>query len=158
MQQPFEMLNSEHLRVEDVDLHRLELTVRCGKGAKGRKVPLSEPAGMWLESYFAKGRPALLRDPDTDFLFLNRWGRPLKKDSVCNLVRGHAEAAKLPMRVTPHVLRHACATHMLARRAGLRHLQRFLGHASASSTERYTRVEVSDLREVMMRCHPREGS
>ena len=145
------------LNIEDVDLHRLEVVVKCGKGGKGRRVPLSEPAAVWLEEYLVEGRPALEREYSGEVLFLNAWGRPLKGETLCEIVRRHAEAAELPMKVTPHVLRHACATHMLARQAGLRHLQRFLGHANSSSTERYTRVEVSDLREVMMRCHPRES-
>ena len=146
------------LRIEDLDLHRLELTVRCGKGNKGRRVPLTEPAACWLEAYLSKGRPALVRELADDTLFLNRWGRPLRGESLAEIVARHAAAAELPVKVTPHILRHACATHMLARKAGLRHLQRFLGHASASSTERYTRVEVSDLREVVLQCHPRENS
>jgi len=146
------------LRIEDLELHRLELKVRCGKGNKGRRVPLTEPAACWLEAYLSKGRPALLREFSQDTLFLNRWGRPLRGESLAEIVSRHATAAELPVKVTPHILRHACATHMLARKAGLRHLQRFLGHASASSTERYTRVEISDLREVILQCHPRENS
>ena len=145
------------LAIADIDLYRLELLVRCGKGRKWRRVPMGEPAAVWLEAYLSKGRPAMLREPSEDRLFLNRWGRPLRGESLSEIVRRHAEAARLPMKVTPHILRHSCATHMLARKAGLRHLQRLLGHASASSTERYTRVEISDLREVFLRCHPRES-
>jgi site-specific recombinase XerD len=66
------------------------------------------------------------------------------------------QAAGLDKRVTPHILRHSCATHMLARGAGLRQLQVMLGHASASTTQRYTRVEIADLHKVLARCHPRE--
>lgn len=146
------------LIVEDLDLHRLEVLVKCGKGGKGRRVPMSEVAAIWLEAYLVKGRPMLQRDLQVESLFLNSWGRPLKGETLCDIVRRHAEAAELSVKVTPHVLRHACATHMLARKAGLRHLQRLLGHVNVSSTERYTRVEVSDLREVMMQCHPRENS
>lgn len=144
------------LSLEDLDLHRLEVRVRCGKGSKGRKAPLSEVAAAWLEAYLMKSRPLLEREA-CQTLFLNRWGRPLKRETLCELVKRYAEEAKLPMKVTPHVLRHACASHMLARRAGLRHLQKLLGHANVSTTQRYTRVEVSDLREVMKRCHPRES-
>lgn len=144
------------LRLEDVDLHRLELRVRCGKGSKGRVLPLGEPAALWMEAYLVKSRPWLLRD-DTELLFLNSLGRPLRRESLTDLVRLAAERAGLPMKVTPHTLRHCTATHMLARKAGLRQLQRLLGHANLSSTERYTRVEITDLREVFLRCHPRES-
>jgi len=144
------------LRMGDIDLHRLEVRIRRGKGQKERVVPLGEPAAVWSEAYLTRSRPHLARDTTDDVLFLNQWGRPFTSEVLANTVSRHAVAARLPMKVTPHVLRHACATHMLARKAGLRHLQRLLGHASTTTTERYTRVEVSDLREVFLRCHPRE--
>ena len=70
------------------------------------------------------------------------------------IVARNAERAGLPMRVTPHVLRHCCATHMLANDMRLRHLQEFLGHASPSSTQVYTRVEISDLKQAHQAYHP----
>lgn len=72
------------------------------------------------------------------------------------MVRGIARRTGVKKAVTPHVLRHSCATHMLRHGAGLRQLQELMGHASPESTQRYTRVEVSDLRRVLQRCHPRE--
>ena len=145
------------LEIKDVDLHRLEIRVRFGKGKKQRRVPLGEPAATWIEAYLARGRNFLVREQSGNVLFLNRCGRPLQGESLAELVRRHAESAKLPMRVTPHILRHCCATHMLARGSSLRHLQYMLGHSSSTVTERYTRVELSDLREVFLRCHPRES-
>ena len=145
------------LRTEDLDLHRLQIRVNNGKGKKQRNVPLGEPASVWLEAYIKSSRPHLIRN-ETDVLFLNRWGRPFTGEVLAELVRGYAKKVGLPMKVTPHILRHCCATHMLAHGAGLRHLQKFLGHAHSTTTERYTRVEVSDLREVFLRCHPRELS
>jgi integrase/recombinase XerD len=145
------------LQLADLDLVRMEVRVECGKGRKGRVVPLGEPAACSIEAYLREGRPWLVRDPDTKLVFLNSLGRVLSAELLTELVREHAEAARLPSKVTPHTLRHACATHMLARRAGLRHLQQLLGHASADTTRRYTRVEISDLREEHRRCHPREA-
>ncbi len=145
------------LKIRDVDLHRLEVRVLFGKGKKQRIIPLGEPAAAWIEAYLARGRELLVREKSGDVLFLNRWGRPLQGESLAELVRRHAEGAKLPMKVTPHILRHCCATHMLARKASLRHLQHMLGHSSSEVTDRYTRVEVTDLREVFLRCHPRES-
>ena len=144
------------LEVDHLDLVRLQLRVEHGKGRKGRMVPLGEPAAQWLEAYLRDGRPWLLREPFPATLFLNSLGRMLSREALSELVRDQAEKAGLPGKVTPHILRHCCATHMLARRAGLRHLQQLLGHASADTTKRYTRVEISDLREVHQRCHPRE--
>jgi integrase/recombinase XerD len=144
------------LELHQLDLVRLEVRIESGKGRKGRLVPLGEPAAQWLEKYLSQGRPWLVRDPDTKPVFLNSLGRVLSAELLAEIVRDYAQAAELPNKVTPHTLRHACATHMLARRAGLRHLQQLLGHASADTTRRYTRVEISDLREEHRRCHPRE--
>lgn len=146
------------LEVDHVDLARLQLRVEHGKGRKGRMVPLGEPAAQWLQTYLRDGRPWLMREPFPTTLFLNSLGRVLSREALAEMVREHAQKAGLRGKVTPHTLRHCCATHMLARRAGLRHLQQLLGHASADTTKRYTRVEISDLREVHQRCHPRETS
>jgi integrase/recombinase XerD len=129
--------------------------VRRGKGGKSRVVPLGEEACAWLEEYLRRGRPRLLRG-SSPWLFLTRKGRPVNRAHLAWIVRQAAARAGLGKHVTPHVLRHCCATHMLRRGAGLRHLQELLGHSLASSTQRYTRIEVSDLRKVLARCHPRE--
>jgi integrase/recombinase XerD len=145
------------LSIEDLDLHRLEVRILKGKGQKGRVLPVGEPAALWIERFLQKSRPHLVADPYEESLFVNSRGLPLSGEVLSKLVSAYAKKAKLSMKVTPHVLRHACATHMLARRAGIRYLQKFLGHAAATTTERYTRVEISDLREVYLRCHPREN-
>ena len=148
--------NSElcDLRCQDVDLSRLELRILNGKGGKARVLPLGEPAGAWVEEYLANGRPWLIRKP-VPWLLVGWRGKQLGREDLTKLVRRNAEKAGLP-RITPHLLRHCCATHMLRNRAGLRHLQTLLGHSSAETTQRYTRVEITDLREVHQRCHPRE--
>ena len=145
------------LELDQVDLVRLEARIECGKGRKGRVVPFGEPAARRIEAYLRDGRPWLVRDSNTKPVFLNTLGRTLSAELLSELVREHAKKAGLSERVTPHVLRHCCATHMLARRAGISHLQQLLGHSSADTTRRYTRVEISDLREVHRRCHPREA-
>lgn len=144
------------LRLSHLDLGQGELRVVSGKGDKSRVTPLGETAGHWLERYLAEGRPVLARACSRDAVFLSWRGRRLGTKSICDLVKKHARAAGLTKRVTPHHLRHCCATHMLRRGAGLRHLQSLLGHATVETTQRYTRVEISDLRQVHRRCHPRE--
>ncbi len=146
------------LALGDVDTQRLEVRVREGKGGKGRVVPLGEPAAAWVEEYLRGGRGFLLQSQDSGKLFLTYQGKPLTRVSaLTQMVRKYAELAGLPQRVTPHILRHCCATHMLARQARLRHLQELLGHASANTTQRYTRVDFSELRESHRRFHPRES-
>ncbi len=145
------------LDLEHLDLVRREVRVECGKGGKGRVLPLGEPACEALEMYLREGRPWLVRDVENRALFLNRLGRRMRGEMLSDVVKKLAEEAGLGLKITPHKVRHCCATHMLARKAGLRHLQQLLGHASAESTRRYTRVEISDLREEHRRCHPREA-
>lgn len=145
------------LELADVDLARLWVRVLHGKGDKQRMVPLGEPAAAWVEEYLRRGRGFLLRDgPDPGYLFLTLRGQRLSGESLGKLVKKHAEAAGLK-KVTPHLLRHCCASHMLAREARLRYLQELLGHASADTTQRYTQVQLADLRAVHQRCHPRES-
>ena len=146
------------LEVGDVDLSRLEIRVHRGKGARSRVVPLGEPAAAWVEEYLKSARGFLLGRREHGFLFCTFRGGPFKKSGHLGIiVTAHAVAAGLTKHVTPHTLRHCCATHMLARRAGVRHLQELLGHASPSSTEIYTRVEISDLKEAHRLYHPRES-
>lgn len=143
------------LRLDDVGLERGELRIARGKGNKSRMVPLGEEAVLWLDEYLREGRPQLVRDTAVLAVFLTWRGRPLTREILSEIVLRCAGKAGLPP-VTPHQLRHCCATHMLRHGAGLRHLQELLGHASATTTQRYTRVELSDLRRVLRRCHPRE--
>lgn len=146
------------LEVGDVDLARLQVRVRQGKGGRPRLVPLGEPAAAWIEEYLKGARALLLGQREHGFLFVTFRGGPFKKAGHLGVVvTGHAKAAGLDKHVTPHTLRHCCATHMLARKAGLRHLQELLGHASPSSTQIYTRIELSELKEAHRLFHPREG-
>ena len=146
------------LEVGDVDLARMQLRVQRGKGGKPRNVPLGEPAAAWVEEYLENGRTQLLRDKAHGVLFVTYRGGPFTKSGhLGDIITAYAEAAGLKKHVTPHTLRHCCATHMLARKAGLRHLQELLGHATPSSTQIYTRVELSDLKEAHRLYHPRES-
>lgn len=150
--------NSEvcSLTLDQVDLERHQVRLQKGKGNKGRVVPLGEESQAWLERYLDQVRPQWLRSPGLTAVF-DRWGhKALSSNGLAQIVRGLARAAQLGKAVSPHVLRHSCATHMLKRGASLRHIQQLLGHSSLTSTEHYTRVEISDLRRVLTRCHPRE--
>ena len=150
--------NSElrRLKLEHLDFDRKVLLVELGKGSRSRVVPLGEEAEIWLGEYLAKARPFLLRDPKQRLVFLTLQGKSLRCQYLASLVRLYANKIGLDKVVTPHVLRHSCATHMLRRGAGLRHLQELLGHSCLNTTGIYTRVEISDLAKVLSRFHPRE--
>lgn len=152
------MRNSEltELRLEHLDLARRLVHVVQGKGGKDRVVPLGDEAQAWLEEYLARARGQLLRRREETRVFLTFFGKPIHREDLAVIVARCGQRAGLEKHVTPHVLRHSCATHMLRRGAGIRHLQVMLGHSSADTTQRYTRVEPSDLRKVLRRCHPRE--
>lgn len=158
-----ELLYSTGIRVSeliglntfDIDRVQGELAVRRGKGGKGRRIPAGTLACEWVGQYLETARPQLVRRPSEAALFVSQWGRRLDRANVERLVRTYARAAKLSGRVTPHVIRHSFATHMLRGGANLRHVQEMLGHSKLSTTQIYTHVEISDLKAVHRRCHPR---
>jgi|CXWL01.1.fsa_nt_gi integrase/recombinase XerD len=145
----------------DVDLAERTVHVRFGKGGKERRVPLAKRAAKALERYLTAVWPLLrrLRHGSTHEsavpLLLTRFGTRLQGLALRDLVRHWRREARLQTAVTPHALRHACATHLLKGGADVRHIQVLLGHSSLQSTEIYTRVETGDLRRMLDRYHPR---
>jgi integrase/recombinase XerD len=146
------------LELKDIDLQQRLLWVRTGKGKKDRLLPMPGGAALGLQCYFTSARPALVHDPREPAVFLSASGKRLGPAQIEALVRNYGEVAGLGLRLTPHGLRHACATHLLRRGADLRHIQQLLGHHLIQTTALYTRVEVKDLAEVLARAHPRERS
>lgn len=142
------------LRLEDVDLQQKLVWIRDGKGRKDRLVPLPAQALRAVALYLREARGAHQIDPRQDALFLSLQGRPLNGPTLRHAVKHHAQAVGLTL--SPHALRHACATHLLENGADIRHIQRLLGHADIRSTAIYTRVAVADLKRVVARTHPRE--
>jgi integrase/recombinase XerD len=153
-----------HLELYDLDLETATLTVRQGKGNQDRMVPLTASAKAALVLYLEKSRGAIIKqntrnpEPTTyNRLFVSsRSGGPLDDSDIVRIVEKAVKRARISKHVTPHTLRHSCATHLLKGKADIRQIQKLLGHRRLSSTEIYTRVEISDLREVLARCHPRE--
>lgn len=140
---------------QDVDTEERTLHVVLGKGRKGRVVPLTHAAARAIEAYLAFGRAKLLRYPTTPWLFVSDWGMQCRHSTVNAMVQWYARVAGVKKHVTCHTFRHSIATHLLKGHADIRHIQVLLGHRSLQSTERYTKVEISDLREVVRRAHPR---
>lgn len=142
------------LDIEDLDLGECEMRV-LGKGSRERVVPLGEAAVVSLREYLARGRPRMAKSRQQRALFLNRRGGRLTRQGVWGRVRYYAERVGLEDKMTPHTLRHSCATHLLENGADLRYIQELLGHASVSTTQVYTHVSRGRLREVYMSAHPR---
>ena len=143
------------LNLKNVDLRHGELRV-WGKGAKERLALLGEPACRALTRYIQDGRSKLIKENRvTNALFLNRLGSRLSTRSVSNILDKYAKLAGLERRVTPHVMRHTFATHLLDGGADLRTVQELLGHADLSSTQIYTHVSQARAKEVYQKAHPR---
>lgn len=158
-----ELMYAAGLRASEIATLRLDgyhdrlgvLTV-TGKGSKQRLVPVGRPAREWTDRYLAELRPELLRDDGRDrgCLLLSNTGRALERVAVWQIVRRVAGRAGLG-RVHPHMLRHSFATHLLAGGADLRVVQELLGHADIATTQIYTHVDRSRLRDVVRKHHPR---
>jgi integrase/recombinase XerD len=157
-----ELLYATGLRVTELvgvrlaDLHLDEHYLTCiGKGSKERLVPIGDQASEWIARYQATARRALLKGRATPRLFVNARGGPLSRVGFWKILKRHGRAAELPRTLSPHVLRHSFATHLLERGADLRAIQLMLGHADLSTTQIYTHVLEARLRTVYDRFHPR---
>lgn len=144
-----------HLRLEQLQLDAGFLTV-IGKGNKERALPVGRSAVAALRRYLEAGRPRLVTPRSTGVVFLTRRGTAFSRVTLWQRIKRRVAAAGLERNVTPHMLRHSFATHMLEHGADLRVIQELLGHASISTTEVYTHVGGSRLREIHRRFHPRE--
>jgi integrase/recombinase XerD len=142
------------LRPGDLDLE-IGLLRCMGKGRKERLVPVGRVAGRSVRKYLDAARPALAKGRGSPFLFLNNRGQRLSRMGLWLVVRRHAVTAGVARTLTPHVLRHSFASHLLERGADLRALQVMLGHADISTTEIYTHVTRERLRKLYDRHHPR---
>lgn len=146
------------LSLADLDLGA-HLLRAFGKGAKERIVPVGRSAAGTLRAWLTARRAVIAdaRRPDLDAVFVNPRGRRLSRQGAWQIIQRHGLRAGLGERLSPHVLRHSCATHMVEHGADLRVVQELLGHASVSTTQVYTKVTQSRLRAVYDRAHPRSG-
>ena len=144
---------SASLGVYDADTVRGVLWVKHGKGGRQRVVPLGNRACAWLDKYIHEARPQLLAAA-TQALFITDYGQPMRPDQIADKVRRHMQYAGLTKGGGTHLLRHACATHMLEGGADIRFIQAMLGHTSLETTEIYTHVSIDKLIEVHKATHP----
>jgi integrase/recombinase XerD len=145
------------LRLEDVNL-AAGYVICTGKGSRQRLVPVGAEALLWIRQYLQEVRPLHTRRRDAGRLFVNPRGGPLSRQSLWTLVRRAAAAAGLRRRVSPHVLRHSFASHLLEGGADLRSVQAMLGHADISTTQIYTHLPTSALKRMYLAHHPRAAA
>jgi len=157
-----EVLYAAGLRVSELiglrlgDLHLDAGYLRCwGKGSKERVVPLGGAADAALQRYLAQGRPRLLQDRRSDVLFVNRRGAALTRQAFWKKIKRYGKEAGIGAPLSPHVVRHSFATHLLENGADLRAVQVMLGHADISTTQIYTHVNRERLRRLYKDFHPR---
>ena len=144
-----------HLKLEGVNLE-MQYILAFGKGSKERIVPLGKIAVTFLKHYLEYVRPYLLGEhPDPGFVFLSQGDREMTRQRFFQIIRGYAKEAGITKPVSPHVLRHSFATHLLDNGADLRSVQEMLGHANIATTQIYTHLTNKRLRAVYAKAHPR---
>ena len=141
------------LRIEDVNL-TAGYVICTGKGRKQRLVPLGAEAAAWIREYLERARPRHARH-GSDRLFVNARGRALSRQALWQIVRRAGARAGLPNRVSPHMLRHSFASHLLEGGADLRAVQAMLGHADIATTQIYTHLPSATLKRMYRDFHPR---
>ncbi len=147
---------SELVNLDHDSVHPVRRQVRCiGKGNRERIVPLGAIAAQALERYLELARPRLARRAREMALFLNHRGGRLTRQGIWKIVRRRAVATGITKKLTPHVLRHSFATHLLENGADLRSVQELLGHADIATTQIYTHLTGGHLRDVYRDAHPR---
>lgn len=148
----------EQVTIHHIDLALQTLQIRHAKGGRARVVPLGQSATRWLKEYLTQVRPKLnKRRPFERALFLVQGGKPLLQTQIRTLIQQYRKAAKIKKAVTPHLLRHSCATHLLQAGADIRMIQQLLGHVSLESTVIYTRVQPLEVKATHQRTHPGAG-
>lgn len=144
------------LKMMNLGMNEGVLRIVGGKGNKERLVPFGAEAAQWLSRYLAEARNELLKNKQSDYVFIGRYtGDCLTRQAFWGLIKRYAVIANIPVKLSPHTLRHAFATHLLNHGADLRVVQLLLGHADISTTQIYTHVARERLKNIHAQHHPR---
>lgn len=144
-----------NLTLDRVDLN-MKYIIAFGKGSKERIVPLGSVAAEFLQQYLEKVRPKLTHaDRNTNIVFLAFGGHELTRQRFWQIIRAYGRKANINKALTPHILRHSFATHLLDNGADLRSVQELLGHSDISTTQIYTHLTNKRLRDIYAKAHPR---
>ena len=141
------------LNISDVNVK--ESFVICNKGSRKRTIPLGSISMKALTEYIEKSRPILIKDENTEALFVNINGKRLTRQGFWKIVKFYKEQAHITKDITPHVLRHSFATHLLQNGAEIKAVQSMLGHSDISSTQVYMQFQKDNLKEIYNKAHPR---
>lgn len=157
-----ELLYATGLRVSElVLLNHTQINLRqgvvrvMGKGDKERLIPLGEESVNWLIQYLDKARPELVKTRNIDVMFPSRHGKAMTRQAFWHMIKKHARQAGISKPLSPHILRHAFATHLLNHGADLRVVQMLLGHSDISTTQIYTHIARERLKSLHAKHHPR---
>ncbi len=144
------------LQIKDIDFENQLLKV-TGKGDKQRIVPFGSRATRALENYLKNGRVQIIKQRESDFLFVSKKSNALDRKSVWRLMKKYTERSRITKHITPHTLRHSFATHLLENGADLRSVQELLGHVDISTTQIYTHLAKQAMKKMHARFHPRNS-
>jgi len=130
--------------------------LRCvGKGDKERVIPLGKKAITSINRYLETARPKFLKNKESEFLFISRFGKKISRQSFWKILKKYAKLARIKKPIKPHILRHSFATHLLEHGADLRSVQEMLGHSNISTTQIYTHINKDRLKNIHRQFHPR---
>ena len=146
---------TEIISLDITDVNIEQSYVVCNAGSKKRNIPLGSLSLKALKDYIEKARPILIKDDNVAALFVNINGKRLTRQGFWKIVKFYKEQAHITKEITPHVLRHSFATHLLQNGADLKAIQTMLGHSDISSTQVYMQFQNENLKDIYKKAHPR---